>query len=100
MAWKRSALLLLLVALASGPIVTGCGDDDEGDGDGGDAVSVPTDITLPTVTDSESAEEAQEQATEAAEDVRSAAYEACIDSLDQVPAAQRDQAEQACEQLK
>jgi hypothetical protein len=97
MAWKRLSLLLL-VGLASGLIAAGCGGDD--DDDGGDSASVPTDITLPTVTDAESVEEAQEQATEAVEDAKSQAYEACLDALDNVPDDQRDAAEQACESLK
>lgn len=88
---KRPASLFAVV-LATGLIAGGCGDDDDDGGDGGDgatapAVSVPTDISVPTTE--EEVEEARDQA-----------YEACKDSLDQVPEEQRDAAEQACESLK
>jgi hypothetical protein len=88
---KRLASLFAIV-LASGLIAGGCGDDDEDDGgNGGDGVTapvtVPTDVSVPTT--SEEVDEARDQA-----------YEACKDSLDQVPEEQRDAAEQACESLK
>jgi hypothetical protein len=90
MNFKRLAALFAAV-LATGLIAAGCGDDDDG-GDSGDgttapAVSIPTDISVPTT---------QEDVDEA----RDEAYEACKDSLDQVPEEQRDAAEQACETIK
>jgi hypothetical protein len=88
---RRRLATLFAVVLASGLIAGGCGGDDD-DGDSGDgttvpAVSVPTDVSVPTTP--EELDEARDQA-----------FEACQDSLDQVPEEQRDAAEQACESLK
>jgi hypothetical protein len=87
---KRLASLFAVV-LATGLIAGGCGGDDD-DGDSGDgttapATSIPTDISVPTTE--EELDEARDQA-----------YEACKDSLENVPDEQRDAAEQACETLK
>jgi hypothetical protein len=88
---KRLAALFATV-LATGLIAGGCGGDDD-DGDSGDGTtapavsSIPTDISVPTTP--EDLDEARDQA-----------FEACQDSLDQVPEEQRDAAEQACETLK
>jgi hypothetical protein len=89
MRMKRLAVLFATL-LATGLIATGCGDDDDGGDGGGDgaqpAITVNTE-DLPTT--SEEVEDAQDQA-----------YEACKDSIEDVPDEQKDAAEQACESLK
>ena len=94
MGWKK-VLPLFFVVIASGLIAAGCGDD----GGGGGGASVP-EVTLPTVTDAESVEEAQEQATEAVESAKSQAYDACVNAAEQLPEPQKGQSVQACEALK
>jgi hypothetical protein len=95
MDWRRVSLLLVIV-LTSGLIAAGCGDDDDGDDD--NAVSVPTELTVPTtVTD---VEEAQKQATEAIQGAKSQAYEACINAANQLSEPQKSQSLQACEKIK
>ena len=94
MSLRRIAPLFVIV-LASGLIAAGCGGDDNGD----DSTSVPN-ITLPTITDATSAEDAKQQATEAVNSAKSQAYDACINAVEQVPAAQQDAARTACQKLQ
>lgn len=89
---------IFVIALASGLIAAGCGDDDEDDGGNGTtgsseiSVSVPTEFTVPT----EASPEVQEQAKEQFEEL----YDDCIASLKQIPEASREEARQGCEALK
>lgn len=94
----RKLSLLFLAVLASGLIAAGCGDDDDDDGNGSGTTA--TELTIPTATDAESVEEAQQQATEAVEGAKSQAYTACVDAANQLPEPQKGQSLQACEQLK
>jgi hypothetical protein len=95
MSWKRILAVLVVVAGFS-LIAVGCGDDED-DSDTTD-VSVPS-ISVPT--DAESAEEVQEDVSEAVETAKSQAYDECIDAANQIPdGSQKDQAVQTCESLK